>query len=179
MKKNIRIGLGQMDPTVGDFAGNLKKILAFIREGEERGCDLVIFPEMAISGYPVWDLAIKRSFIRENLRSLDQIARATRRTEAAVVVGFIDEGPPQNGKSRNALAWISGGRIRLKQYKSLLPTYDVFLEQIFFQPGEEHRILSWKGIEVGTAICEDLWDERYETKPLQFLSRKGQSLSSS
>ena len=140
-KKRIRIGLGQMNPTVGDFVGNLKKILAFVQQGEEKGCDLVIFPEMAVPGYPVWDLAIKKSFIRENLRSLGEIAKATRRLKTAVVVGFIDEGPPQNAKSRNALAWISGGRIRLKQYKSLLPTYDVFLEQIFFQPGEEHHPL--------------------------------------
>ena len=174
--KRIRIGLGQMDPTVGDFAGNLKKILGLIRQGEEKDCDLVVFPEMAISGYPVWDLAIKKSFIRENLKSVEEITKLTRRLKTAVVIGFIDQGSPRNGKSRNALAWISGGRIRLKQYKTLLPTYDVFLEQIFFQPGEEHRTLSWKGIRVGTAICEDLWDEPYEKKPLQILARKGAEL---
>lgn len=174
--KPFRIGLAQMNPTVGDFPGNLRKILAFLQQAREKRCDLIVFPELALSGYPVWDLAMKRSFIGENLRSLEKIVTATRRAGPAVVVGFIDKGPSPGEKSRNALAWISGGRIRLKQYKSLLPTYDVFLEEIFFQPGEEHRTISWKGLCVGTAVCEDLWDERYGKKPLEILSRKGAEL---
>ena len=173
MKKIIRIGFGQMNPTVGDFRGNLRKILGFIEQGREKDCDLLVLPELAVCGYPVWDLAIKKSFIAENIRSLSEIARGTRRFGGAVVVGFVDEGPPRSGKSRNALAWIEQGRIRLRQYKTLLPTYDVFLEQIFFKPGEEHRTVSWKGLRVGTAVCEDLWDANYEVKPLQILSGKG------
>lgn len=176
MVKKIRVGLGQINPTVGDFSGNLKKILVFLHQAEEKNCDLLVFPELAVSGYPVWDLAIKKSFIQENLRSLARIAQATRRFEGAVVVGYIDEGPRGSGKSRNALAWIERGKIRLRQFKSLLPTYDVFLEEIFFEPGEGHRTLSWKGIRVGTAVCEDLWDKNYSKKPLQALSEKGTEL---
>ena len=162
-----------MNPTVGDFAGNLKKILALTRQAEEKNCDVVIFPELAISGYPVWDLAIHRSFIRENLQSLQKIVKTSRRLRVSIAVGFIDEGPRGNGKSYNALAWISSGKIRLRQYKTLLPTYDVFLEEIFFEPGQERRLISWKGLRVGTGVCEDLWDDRYSTKPLQILSQKG------
>ena len=169
----IKIGFGQINPTVGDFAGNLNKVLTFVRQAEEKHCDLAIFPELAICGYPVWDLAVNRSFIRENLRSLEKLVKATRRFEISVVVGFIDQGSSADGKNYNALAWISRGRIRLKQYKSLLPTYDVFLEEIFFQSGKKHQVISWKGYKVGAAVCEDLWDERYPTKPLQILSRKG------
>ena len=167
-----RIGLAQINATVGDFPGNLKKILAFIERGEDKNCDLIVFPELAVCGYPVWDLAVKKSFIRANLDSLRRIEKATLRSGTDVVIGFVDEGKNKDGKSRNALAWISKGRSRLKQYKALLPTYDVFLEQIFFQPGEEHKILSWKGLRVGTVVCEDLWDERYPQKPLQILAGK-------
>ncbi len=176
MKQILRFGLAQMDPTVGDFAGNLRKILAFMKQAEQKQCDLVIFPEMALCGYPVWDLAVNRSFIAENLRSLRQVVKATLRRRLSVVVGFVDEGPSGSGKSRNALAWISSGKIRHKHYKNLLPTYDVFLEEIFFQPGEGHRTVSWKGLRVGTAVCEDLWDERYPRKPLQAFARQGTKL---
>lgn len=173
--KQIRVGLGQINPTVGDFSSNLKKILSFIEEAEKRACDLVIFPELAVSGYPVWDLAIHRSFIKENLRSLEEIRKRTRKIKVAAVVGYIDADTPFRGKSRNALAWIQGGKMRLRQYKTLLPTYDVFLEQIFFEPATEsrrdHPILPWKGIRVGTGICEDLWDDSYGVKPLEILAR--------
>lgn len=169
----IRIGLGQVNPTVGNFAGNLRKILDFVKQADKKDCDLVVFPEMAICGYPVWDLAIKKSFIQENLNAVQKIVQASRHFNSALVVGYIDEGSAQSGKSRNALAWISGGRIRHRQYKTLLPTYDVFLEQIFFEPGREYETVSWKGLEVGTAICEDLWDDSYEEKPLQVYSKKG------
>ncbi len=181
MTNEIRVGLGQINPTVGDFAGNLKKILAFIREGEEKGCDLVVFPELAISGYPVWDLATNRGFIRENLRSLEKIRKFTQKLKVSVVVGYIDEGTSSKGKSRNALAWVSGGKIKLRQHKTLLPNYDVFLEQIFFEPAREsrkdHPTLPWKGIRVGTGVCEDLWDESYTVKPLQILARNGAKLA--
>lgn len=174
--RKIRIGLGQMDPTVGDFPGNLGKILNFIKQAEERQCDVIVFPELAVSGYPVWDLATNPGFIAENLRSLKQIEKATRHLKVSVVVGLIDEGRRPNGKSHNALAWIQGGRTRLRQYKTLLPTYDVFLEEIFFQPGEARRTLPWKGLRVGTAVCEDLWDQHYSKKPLQLLSKMGADL---
>lgn len=177
MKKNIRFGIAQMNPTVGDFAGNLERILAFMKQAGEKRCDLLVFPELAVCGYPVWDLAIKKSFIDANLRSLKKIMQASRRFKGSVVVGYVDEGPKGFEKSRNALAWIEKGRVRFKQYKTLLPNYDVFLEEIFFEPGHDHPVLSWKGLMAGTAICEDLWDERYPRKPLQILAKKGAQLA--
>lgn len=176
MNKRTRIGFGQINPTVGDFSGNLKKILEFARLADSQKCDLVIFPEMSLSGYPVWDLAVKKSFIEENLRSLQAIVRESRRLRPALIVGYVEKGSLKSGKSRNALAWIERGRMRLRQHKSLLPTYDVFLEEIFFEAGEKHEVLPWKGFRVGTAICEDLWDEDYSVKPLQLLSKKHANL---
>ena len=131
---------------------------------------------MAVSGYPVWDLAINRSFIAQNLHSLGEIIKFSRPFKVSIVVGLIDEGPPHSGKSRNALVWITKGKVQLKQYKRLLPTYDVFLEEIFFQPGDQYRVLPWKGLRAGTAVCEDLWDERYTKKPLAALSDLGANL---
>lgn len=171
--RSVRLGFAQINPTVGDFSGNLKKILAFLGLAERKNCHLVVFPEMSVSGYPVWDLATHRSFIAANLKSLDKIVSATRHCKTDVVVGYIDAGTAGSGKSRNALAWISKGKIRHRQYKTLLPNYDVFLEQIFFEPGARHETFSWRGIRVGTAVCEDLWDERYPEKPLKVLSKNG------
>ncbi len=176
MTRRIRVGLAQMDPTVGDFSANFEKILALSQQADEKKCDLVVFPELAVSGYPVWDLAVNKSFLQANFHSLQQIVKASRRLKVSLALGLIMEGPKGSVKSYNSLAWIQGGKIRLTQYKSLLPTYDVFLEGIFFKPGEDHRVISWKGLKVGTAICEDLWDERYAEKPLQILSKMGVEL---
>ena len=89
------------------------------------------------------------------------------------ILGFIDRGPAGSHKAHNALAVLSNGKIIHKQYKSLLPTYDVFLEQIFFEPARDQKIFNYKGIKVGTTICEDLWDEQYPLKPMKVLAKKG------
>ncbi len=174
--KPIRLAIAQMNPTVGDYARNLTMILAQIRAAEEKKADLIVFSELVLSGYPVWDLANKKHFVETGLQALQRICRETRNKKLAVVVGFIDHSRIVDGRSANALAWIEKGKIRERYHKNLLPTYDVFLEDIFFQPGESTAWVSWKGRKVGLTICEDIWDERYARKPLHQLSRQGVQL---
>lgn len=172
----IRIGIAQINPIVGDYAHNTGKITRCIREADEKGLDWVIFSELALSGYPVWDLAIKKSFVEEGLSCLEKVAASTKDRKVLAFLGFIDKGPRDTGKSYNALAVLSKGRVIHKQYKTLLPTYDVFLEQIFFVPAGEQKIFRYKGLPVGLSICEDIWDEQYSVKPIKVLSQKGARL---
>lgn len=169
----LHIGFGQINPTVGDFDGNTRKICASIQRAETEGLDLVIFPELSVSGYPVWDLANKKSFVDRNLKCFDEIVRFTRGKQVAAALGFIDRGKRAGLKSYNAMAVLKNGRVISKQYKRLLPTYDVFLEEIFFTPGKQYDLFSLKGIPVGLTICEDIWDDAYPVKPARLLARKG------
>lgn len=171
--EKFTFGLGQINPTVGDFKGNRLKICNFIEEGEQQNLDWLIFPEQSICGYPVWDLATKSSFVQAGLASLQDIVEFTRGKKIRVVLGFIDLAPGQAKKNYNALAIIQNGKILHRQYKTLLPTYDVFLEQIFFTPGKEHNVLSVDGVTFGALICEDIWDEQYAIKPAKILTEKG------
>lgn len=175
-KAPLKIALAQMNPTVGDYAGNTAKILRWIAEAEQNGADLIVFPEAALCGYPVWDLANKKLFVDEGLKCLKRIAAATHVKKIAVVLGFIDkkEVPStlHRPSSYNALAWLEAGKIRTVYHKQLLPTYDVFLEEIFFRPGSETKIVLFKGHKIGLTICEDIWDEHYEVKPLAGLAKK-------
>lgn len=162
-----------MNPIVGDLPHNAGEIIRRIDEAEKRGLDWVIFSELALSGYPVWDLANKKGFIDAGLAHLEKITRATRGKKVLAILGFIDRGPAGSHKAYNALAVLSNGKVIHKQYKSLLPTYDVFLEQIFFEPARDQKIFTYKGLKVGTTICEDLWDEQYPLKPMKVLAQKG------
>ena len=179
MPKNptrFRFAVAQMNPTVGDFSANLKKMLAWVERAEQKNADLVIFPELAVSGYPVWDLANKNGFLAESLKSVEKVAAATRNKKVSVVSGFIDRGGTPDGRNVNALAWIRNGKIQARQAKRLLPTYDVFLEDIFFEAGSKSKVIAWNHLKVGPTICEDIWDSRYSTKPLQDLHRQGADL---
>lgn len=166
----FKIAVAQMNPTVGDYAGNTAKILAWTGEAEAKGADLIVFPEAALCGYPVWDLANKKAFVDAGLKELKRIAAFTRGKKIAAVLGFIDAGAAH---SFNALAWVEGGKVRAVYHKQLLPTYDVFLEDIFFKAGERPCVVPFKGRKVGLTICEDLWDDSYERKPLRDLRKKG------
>jgi len=181
-----------MNPTVGDCPGNAAKMLRWIREASAQGADLVVFPECALCGYPVWDLANKKSFIEAGLRELKKIAAATRGLKTAVVLGFINAGPAcgvrcaTKRKSRdfalhtsfsfNAAAWLEAGKVRAIYHKRLLPTCDVFLEQIFFRAGNKPCVMPFRGHRIGLTICEDIRDAAYDVKPLAELKRKGADL---
>ena len=171
--KRISLAIGQINPTVGDFEGNARKICSFLEQAEKTGSDLVVFPELAVCGYPVWDLANKSGFVDRGLRAVARIANSTRNKRITAIFGFIDRSEKGSKKNHNSLAVVRGGRVVLKQAKTLLPTYDVFLEEIFFLRAKTHKTFSFNGTKVGPCICEDLWDDDYATKPGRLLKQKG------
>jgi NAD+ synthase (glutamine-hydrolysing) len=170
---NLKVGLGQINPTVGNFQGNTEKITEFIRQAEDGGCDLVVFPELAVCGYPVWDLAKKKNFLDRSLKAVEDITKATEGLHVTAVVGFIDQAKDPKHRNYNSLAVIRDGKVIFRQAKTLLPTYDVFLEEIFFAPGKSRSLFSIGDLTCGALICEDIWDDEYETKPAQDLKRQG------
>ena len=148
----LRAALCQLNQTVGDLEGNVERILRMYGRAEEAGCDVAVFPELAVPGYPPEDLVLKPGFVRDNREALDLVAAATGR--CAAVVGFVDEGRDLH----NAAAVCAGGRILGTYRKRLLPNYAVFDEQRYFAPGTEDQQLYGLGdTEVGVTICEDLW----------------------
>lgn len=162
----MKIGLAQTNAVIGDFPGNIKRLLAAYRECLEAGADLVITPEMSLVGYPPRDLVFKSQFVPKCLQALDHLAGEIR--EVPLIVGYIDHndsGKP--GKPfRNAAAWLENGEIRHRVWKTLLPTYDVFDERRYFEPGESCEPIVWNGKRIGVTICEDIWTEDFLQRPL-------------
>ncbi len=153
----MKIALAQTNPTVGDYAGNVVKIVEFIRRAKEQGAELVIFPELSIVGYPPKDLLLKPNFIDQNLEALDTIVR-TMPGDITAMVGCIQRNPLPQGRSlHNSMAVIANGRIVSIHHKSLLPNYDVFDEQRYFEPGPMVTLARVGGHKIGLSICEDLW----------------------
>ena len=148
----IRIGLCQLNTMVGDLDGNVAKILAAYDEAEAAGCDLAVFPELAITGYPPEDLVLKPGFVAANRAALDKVASRTGR--CAAVVGFVDS----DRDLYNAAAMCAGGQVVGRYHKRLLPNYAVFDEQRYFASGTAPLTLfDIAGVRVGIAICEDVW----------------------
>lgn len=168
----IRFAVAQMNPVVGDYAANTKKIIEWIEQAERRGSDLIVFPEMALCGYPVWDLAARESFIREGRKCLSEILSKTKSYKVAVILGLLNERTSEDARSRNSLVCFSAGKILSEQTKRLLPNYDVFLEQIFFQPGKTSSKVKLPKFSAAPLICEDIWDDAYDLKPVQELARQ-------
>ena len=148
----IRLGLCQLNTVVGDLDGNVERILAAYDEAEAAGCDVAVFPELAITGYPPEDLVLKPGFVASNRAALDKVAARTGR--CAAVVGFVDAGRDLH----NAAAVCAGGAVVGTYQKRLLPNYAVFDEQRYFAPGAAPLTLfEIAGVRVGVAICEDVW----------------------
>jgi len=165
--RSLRVAVAQIDTTVGDFPGNSEKIVAYGRRGEEQGADLVLFPELAVSGYPPKDLLDRRSFRRESERAVDRIARAS--GSAVWLYGAPVENRARAGrKVFNAAVAARRGRRVGEYHKRLLPTYDVFDEGRYFEPGRRPPlVLRVKGLRVGVTICEDIWnDKTFWKRPL-------------
>jgi NAD+ synthetase len=162
----MKIGIAQINAVVGDFPGNVKRILAAYRECLDQGAELVVTPEMSLVGYPPRDLVFKSQFVPKCLQALDYLADEIR--EVPLLVGYIDHNTrPGPGKPfRNAAAWLECGEIRHKFWKTLLPTYDVFDERRYFEPGERCEAVEWRGKRIGVTVCEDLWTEDYLQRPL-------------
>ncbi len=177
----LKIAIGQMNPVVGDYAANAAKIMDWIGRAEQGGADLVVFPECALCGYPVWDLANRKTFLAEGAKWLKAIADSTRGKKIAVVSGFIDKGLSPNPerctpRSLNAAAWIEGGKVRGIYHKRLLPTHDVFFGEVFFQEGRKPCVIPFRGHKIGLTIGEDILDSDQEVKPLVDLKNLGADL---
>ncbi len=170
---NLKVAIGQLNPTVGNLGGNTAKIIEWIRKANHLKCHLLLFPELSITGYPIWDLANRKSFVDQNLEMLAQIKEETQGKTMTIVLGFIDEANAAKGRNYNSLAVIQNGKVIYKQAKTLLPTYDVFLEQVFFEPGTSQSVFEVRDMLMGGTICEDLWDDDYAAKPIALLARQG------
>jgi len=163
----MRVALAQINPTVGDIAGNVRKIGTFLEAARDQRADLCVFPELSIIGYPPKDLLLKPRFIEDNLRGLDQLAKGVSGIEA--IVGYAQPNESSVGRPlHNAVALLRDGRVHSRHYKTLLPTYDVFDESRYFEPGKKPaELASVAGWQVGLSICEDLWnDERLDQRRL-------------
>ena len=166
MQRGLRIGVAQINSTVGDFPGNAKKILAAYRECLDQGADLVVTPELSLVGYPPRDLVQKSQFVPKCLQALDYLSEEIK--TVPLLVGYVDHNTaPKPGRPfRNAAAWLQEGKIVHKVWKTLLPTYDVFDELRYFEPGERCEPIVWNGHRIGITICEDIWNEDYLPRPL-------------
>ncbi len=152
----MRIGLAQLNPTVGDLAGNRRKIIDAYRALVAQGAELVVFPELIVCGYPPRDLLFKRRFVPDNEESLTEIATAI--GEVPAIIGFVETNPAPTGRRFfNAAAFCHRGEIQVIGRKCLLPTYDVFDEDRYFEAAREPRIITLGGRRIGLTICEDLW----------------------
>lgn len=172
----MKIGLAQINTIVGDLPGNRAKILQAYEDLVQSGAELVLFPELVVTGYPPRDLLFKSQFVPDNLRSLDAIAAKVDKVPA--VLGFVEPNPASKGRRFfNAAAWCDRGKVRHIARKCLLPTYDVFDEDRYFEAAPEPTIVSWKGWRIGITICEDIWtgpiidtSRYYATDPLASFS---------
>jgi NAD+ synthase (glutamine-hydrolysing) len=177
----MRIALAQIDNTVGDLDANAAKILDFARKGAERGAELIVFPELALTGYPPRDLVEKHSFLDRTACALQRLAEDTADLNATLIVGYVARSPESSViGAQNAAAILENGRIIGKQCKMLLPNYDVFDEARYFEPAESQQLFTLRGCKVALAICEDAWNDkqfwerrRYSRDPVEELAQQG------
>ena len=148
----VRVAISQINPTVGDLKGNTEKILFCLKQAVKKDCDLVVFPELVITGYPPEDLLLKPHFIKENLRCLDTITSATK--DIIAIVGFADL---HRNSVYNASAVLENKKVRAVYHKIRLPNYGVFDEKRYFEPGKNNAIVKARDFSFGINICEDLW----------------------
>ncbi|NQW65142.1 MAG: NAD+ synthase [Actinobacteria bacterium] len=170
----IRIGLAQVNPTVGDLSENRELILKFARHAKSGGAHIVLFPEMVLTGYPVEDLAMRPSFRDGSRRAINELALALAESEfedLVSVVGYLDES--ESGSPQNAIAIIYRGEIKARYIKHHLPNYGVFDEFRNFTPGNKSLIARIHGIDVGFAICQDIWEDG---GPVAELANRGAGL---
>ena len=163
----MRIGVAQLNSTVGDLQGNLALALDAYEQLVGQGSELVVFPELFISGYPPRDLLIKEKFLQDSLEVLQDFARQTGPTPA--LIGFPESAPKHPSKTFNSAAWCEHSKVDQVFRKRLLPTYDVFDESRYFEMGNVEMIREYNGKRLGITICEDIWnlaDPRYPTDPL-------------
>ena len=178
----MKVALGQINPTIGDFEGNRRLVLEATAAAEAQGAELALFPELALAGYPPRDLLERTGFLDAAAASLAALAAALAPSRTAVVVGFPERLPPgPSGRVvANSAALIDGGRVTHVVRKSLLPTYDVFDEWRYFEPAAEVAPVPFRGRTLGLSICEDIWNDAdfwphrlYRGDPIETLVRAG------
>ncbi|HKN35982.1 MAG TPA: NAD+ synthase [Terriglobales bacterium] len=175
----MKIALGQINPTVGDFSGNAGKIVEFSQRAQAAGAGLILFPELSICGYPPRDLVERPAFVERNRETAESIAERTR--GIAVICGLVIRAQAETGKSAmNSAALLKDGKIAFTQSKMLLPTYDVFDEMRNFAPATRQELLSFCGKQMALTICEDAWNDKhfwnkrlYTFDPVEELIRAG------
>ena len=190
----MKIALAQINPTVGDFSGNLEKIVAASRRAAALGARLTVFSELVICGYPPADFLEKPSFLARCRTAVDELAAATRELQTAVLAGVAlpaegergKPGSPATGRRRwggkpavNAAVLLDGGHLLLEQHKRLLPFYDVFDEQRYFAASRPQRVVELDGVRLAITICEDAWNDKnfwprrlYRVDPMEELMRQ-------
>ncbi len=153
----MRVALVQIDPYIGDFSGNAKKICDFIARARSERCDLAVFPEMALIGYPPRDLLDKPSFMRASKEYWPQIREAS--SGIGVVCGAVSENESVPGKPfHNTALFFADGKLVTHFHKRLLPSYDVFDEERYFEPGDCTGWIDFRGERLGLTVCEDIWN---------------------
>jgi len=175
----VKIALGQINPTVGDFSGNAAKIIDFARRARQAGAGLILFPELSVCGYPPRDLVERPWFVARNRETLDHIATAT--PDIAVICGLVTPAHAETGKSvMNSAALLEDGKLAFLQSKMLLPTYDVFDEMRNFAPARAQELFDFCGKRMALTICEDAWNDKdfwnkrmYGFDPVETLVRAG------
>jgi NAD+ synthase (glutamine-hydrolysing) len=156
----VKIALGQINPTVGDFSGNANKMIDFARRAQTAGAGLILFPELAVCGYPPRDLVERSSFVAKNLESVERIAAETK--GIAVICGLVTPALAETGKSvMNSAVLLKDGKQAFLQSKMLLPTYDVFDEMRNFAPSRHQELFSFCGNQMALTICEDAWNDKH------------------
>jgi len=173
----MKIAAAQINPTIGDISGNVEKILQYIGRARELGAQLVVFPELCLTGYPPRDLLERPSFIEQNINALGELAPKVK--DISALVGFVEKNLSAEGKPLyNAAALLEGGEIAYVSFKSLLPTYDVFDESRYFEPAAGASPLKIGGQKIALTICEDIWTDemcgprKYAKDPLAEMAKK-------
>ena len=175
----MKIALGQINPTVGDFTGNAAKIVQFALQARSAGAELVLFPELSVSGYPPLDLVERRSFVNRSRLTAERIAVETE--GIAVICGMVTPAEAESGKTvMNSAVLLRDGHIDFIQSKMLLPTYDVFDESRNFAPAKSQQLFNFGGNHVALTICEDAWNDKrfwnrrlYGVDPVEELVQAG------
>lgn len=174
----MKIALAQLNYRIGDFELNTSKMYEAITEAKSQGADLVVFSELSVSGYPPGDLLDYEWFVEKCEQSMDAIAQSCQ--GIAAIVGGVMRNRDKGRGLFNVSCFLQNGRIEHIVRKTLLPTYDVFSESRYFEPADACQIFEFKGVKIGIAICEDIWDVYneflYEKSPLQYLKNEGAQL---
>ncbi len=177
----MRIALAQINPTVGDFSGNLALIARFAGDAAARRADMAVFPELCITGYPPRDLVEKPDFVERSEAAVNELAEATRDLPLSIVAGYVGRSHERTGKrATNSAAVLRGGQVVMRQTKMLLPTYDVFDESRNFVPGNSQSLWRTENEDIALTICEDAWNDKefwhrplYGRDPVDELMAKG------